>query len=162
MIGQIQSTGAGIASREGHLLPYDAADQDVERLFGVIDEARDAAMFGLMGCAGLRVAEVAQLLVSGKGGKKRIVWLTPFWYAKVTAWLAVHSAPTTNYLFLSQHGRQISKDGIQYPLHGYCAAAGISITCHQLGIPFRGGWWTSACRLCRSAHYRGYPTSKPR
>ena len=30
--------------KEGHLLPRDAADQDVERLFGVIDQARDAAL----------------------------------------------------------------------------------------------------------------------
>src|SRR3972149_4356052 len=45
--------------KEGHLLARDASDQDVERLFGVIDQPRDAAMFGLMVGAGLRVAEVA-------------------------------------------------------------------------------------------------------
>jgi hypothetical protein len=38
------------------------------------------------------------------------------------------------------HGRRISKDGIQYRLEGFCAAAGISITCHQL-------WHTFARRL---------------
>ena len=139
--------------KEGHLLPRDAADQDVERLFGVIDQARDAAMFGLMVGAGLRVAEVsqlrlgdlrvpsapgqlAQLLVRGKGGKERMVWLTPFWYAKVAAWLAVRPTTSADSLFLNQHGRRISKDGIQYRLQGYCAAAGISITCHQLRHTF--------------------------
>jgi site-specific recombinase XerD len=139
--------------KEGHLLPRDAADQDVERLFGIIDQARDAAMFGLMVGAGLRVAEVAQLrlgdlrvppasgqlaqlLVRGKGGKERMVWLTPFWYAKVAAWLAVRPTTSADYLFLNQHGDRISKDGIQYRLQGYCAAAGISITCHQLRHTF--------------------------
>ena len=47
--------------KERHLLARDVSNPDVARLFGVIDQPRDAAMFGLMVGAGLRVDEVAQL-----------------------------------------------------------------------------------------------------
>ena len=47
--------------KEGHPLPRDASDQEVAWLFAVIDQAHDAAMFGLMVGAGLRVEEVAHL-----------------------------------------------------------------------------------------------------
>jgi integrase/recombinase XerC len=90
----------------GYPLPRDASDLEVKRLFAVINDARDAAMFALMVGAGLRVGEVAQLRLSdlktpqaseqlvqlrvcGKGNKERLVWLTPLWYGKITAWLAI-------------------------------------------------------------------------
>ncbi|MBW7939624.1 MAG: site-specific integrase, partial [Candidatus Omnitrophica bacterium] len=120
----------------------------------MIDKARDAAMYGLMVGAGLRVEEVAQLRlgdlrapqaveqmaqlhVRGKGGKERRVWLTPYWYAKVAAWLAVRPASTQDdHLFLNQHGRRLTKDGIQYWMRRYREDAGISLTCHQLRHTF--------------------------
>jgi len=139
--------------KERHLLARDASDQDVERLFGVVDRPRDAAMFGLMVGAGLRVEEVAQLrlcdlrepasveqmaqlLVRGKGGKERMVWLTPRWYGELAAWLAVRPATGDQHLFLNRCGRRITKDGIQYRLEGYAAAAGLTISCHQLRHTF--------------------------
>lgn len=92
--------------RVGKAPPRDALDKEVERLFGVIKDARDAAMVGLMVGAGQRVSEVVDLRmdalarvnpaeqlvllrVKGKGHKERIVWLTATWHAKVLAWLAV-------------------------------------------------------------------------
>ena len=80
--------------KEGEHLPRDASEQDVARLFAVIEAERDRAMFGLMVGAGLRVGEVAGLLVSsleaphetgqlarlrvlGKGVKERIMWRMP-------------------------------------------------------------------------------------
>ena len=86
-----------VISRRHHLkagkhLPRDASDSDVTRLFAIIDDQRDQAMFGLMLGAGLRVGEVAalrldcveapakpegltKLRVKGKGSKERVVWL---------------------------------------------------------------------------------------
>jgi integrase/recombinase XerD len=139
--------------KQAHLLPRDASDPDVARLLGVIGSPRDAAMVGLMVGAGLRVAEVvqlhlsdlreppssaalAQLRVRGKGDKERMVWLTPLWYAKVHAWLAIRPTTADDHLFLNQHGRRLSKDGIQYWMKRYCAVAGVSITCHQLRHTF--------------------------
>lgn len=139
--------------KEGHPLPRDASDQEVARLFAVIDQARDAAMFGLMVGAGLRVEEVAQLRlpdlcvppspdqlaqlrVRGKGERERMVWVTPLWYAKVATWLAMRPAGGDDQLFLNQHGRGLTKDGIQYWLKRYTATAGITVTCHQLRHTF--------------------------
>lgn len=139
--------------KEGHPIPRDASDQEVERLFGVIDQARDAAVFGLMVGAGLRVEEVArlrlsdlrapqatdqmaQLRVRGKGDRERMVWVTPLWYAKVATWLVIRPSSGDDHLFLNQHGRGMTKDGIQYWLKRYSATAGITITCHQLRHTF--------------------------
>ena len=139
--------------KEGQLLPRDATDREVEKLFAAIDAARDAAMFGLMVGAGLRVEEVAnirimdldiptsteqmvRLLVRGKGRRERIVWLTPNWYAKVQVWLSERPAASDDRLFLNQHQRGLTKDGIQYWLRRYCAEADIVITCHQLRHTF--------------------------
>ena len=139
--------------KEGQLLPRDASDQEVEKLFAAVEAARDAAMFGLMVGAGLRVEEVAsikvtdldrptspdqmvRLLVRGKGHRERIVWLTPNWYAKVQAWLDERPVASDEHLFLNQHQRGLTKDGIQYWLRRYCVCAGIVITCHQLRHTF--------------------------
>ena len=47
--------------KSGMHLPRDVPDGEVARLFAVIADLRDRAMFGLMVGAGLRVAEVADL-----------------------------------------------------------------------------------------------------
>lgn len=139
--------------KEGEPLPRDASDQEVEQLFAVIDVARDAAMFGLMVGAGLRVEEVAtlritdldtptsadqlvRLRVRGKGRRERMVWLTPQWYTKVQAWLDERPIASDEHLFLNQHQRGLTKDGIQYWLRRYSARAGITVTCHQLRHTF--------------------------
>ena len=139
--------------KEGQPLPRDASDREVDKLFAVIDVARDAAMFGLMVGAGLRVEEVAnvrltdldeptatdqmvRLRIRGKGRQERIGWLTPHWYAKVQAWLTARPDAADNHLFLNQHQRGLTKDGIQYWLRRYCARTDIIITCHQLRHTF--------------------------
>ena len=139
--------------KEGQPLPRDASEQEVETLFGVIDNARDGAMFGLMVGAGLRVEEVAniritdldtptsaeqlvRLRVRGKGRRERMVWLTPHWYARIQAWLSERPAAADDPLFLNQHQRGLTKDGIQYWLRRYCTQADIAITCHQLRHTF--------------------------
>ena len=139
--------------RVGKALPRDALDPEVEQLFAVIEDVRDAAMFGLMVGAGLRVSEVVDLRIAdlervnpaeqlvllrvqGKGHKERIVWLTATWHGKVTAWLAVRPEAADDHLFLNQHKRKLTKDGVQFRLKQYCAQAGLTLTCHQLRHTF--------------------------
>jgi site-specific recombinase XerD len=135
--------------KQAQLLPRDASEQDVARLFAVIEDPRDRAMFGLMVGAGLRVGEVTtlrctdleapsapdqsvRLRVYGKGHKERIVWVTPRWYTVVQQWLAVRPATDTEHLFLNQHCRPLSVSGVQYRLKRHCQQAGIRLSCHQL------------------------------
>jgi site-specific recombinase XerD len=140
-------------ARQGLRLPRDASDAAVAQLFATISDPRDTAVFGLMVGAGLRVGEVAtlrledltapaqptalaRLRVCGKGRKERLVWLTPTYYAQVTAWLAVRPASASPHLFLSQRGQGLSVDGIQARLAHYCGLAGLTLTCHQLRHTF--------------------------
>ncbi len=139
--------------KQGEPLPRDVPDSDVERLFATIDDDRDRAMFGLMVGAGLRVGEVAAILlqdleapsspdqmvrlrVRGKGRKERIVWLTPPLYATVQAWLQKRPNSPSDHLFLNQHARSLSVSGIEYRLGQHAERASVSVTCHQLRHTF--------------------------
>lgn len=139
--------------KQGRALPRDASDEVVDRLFAVMDDVRDRAIFGLMVGAGLRVGEVialqladleaptnptavARLRVCGKGEKERIVFLTAQWRTLLAAWLAVRPRTAESTLFLNQHQRSLTVDGVQFRLSQYCQAAGVRITCHQLRHTF--------------------------
>ncbi len=137
---------------EGSYLPRDASDETVEKLFAVIEKARDRAMFGLMVGAGLRVGEVAQLKcedlrppatptecaqlrVCGKGHKERLVWVTPRWYEVIRSWLGQRQSDSA-YLFISQRQQPLSVAGIQYCLKQYTQTSEIKLSCHQLRHTF--------------------------
>jgi site-specific recombinase XerD len=139
--------------KQGQTVPRDALDGQVDRLFAVIEDVRDRAMFGLMVGAGLRVGEVvtlrypdleppptptegARLRVCGKGRKERIVWLTPYWYTVLSVWLTQRPPAESDHLFLNQHQRPLSVAGIQFRLKQYCRQADIDISCHQLRHTF--------------------------
>ena len=138
--------------RQGRHLPRDVSDEITERLFAVMDDSRDRAIFTIMLSAGLRVGEVVtlkledmqpvahspltRLRVCGKGDKERIVWLTEQAMAEITQWLQDRPQAANSYLFLNQHGRPLSVAGIQYRLQEYCDRAGIQLTCHQLRHTF--------------------------
>jgi site-specific recombinase XerD len=139
--------------KQGERLPRDLPDAEVDTLFATIQDKRDQAMFGLMIGAGLRVGEVAAMLlqdlevprfpdqmarlrVRGKGRKERIVWLTVPWYATVQAWLEERPTSSHDHLFLNQHGRPLSVAGIEYRLKQHAQRAGIQVTCHQLRHTF--------------------------
>lgn len=139
--------------KQGQRLPRDAKDGEVEQLFAVISDPRDRAMFGLMVGAGLRVGEVAtlhcsdlekptsttevaRLLVKGKGGKERVVWVTPTWYQVVAQWVKKRPEAKTDHLFLNQHKRPLSVGGIQYRWRQYSQEVGLEVTCHQLRHTF--------------------------
>ena len=140
-------------AKQGQRLPRDASETEVKALFGVIKDARDRAMLGLMVGAGLRVGEVVtlncdqleaplvagemgRLRVVGKGRKERIVWVTAYWYEILSQWLAIRPSATSGRLFLNQHQRSLSVAGAQYRLGQYCRHAGIHLTCHQLRHTF--------------------------
>lgn len=139
--------------KQGKALPRDLPDVTVERLFTVMDDDRDRAIFGLMVGAGLRVGEVAalrlqdleapsspdqmaRLRVRGKGRKERIVWLTPLWYTLVQTWLHQRPASASDHLFLNQHARPLTVSGIQYRLKQHAERAGVEVTCHPLRHTF--------------------------
>lgn len=139
--------------KQGERLPRDLPDAEVDALFVAIRDRRDRAMFGLMIGAGLRVGEVAAMLlqdleapsspeqmarlrVRGKGRKERIVWLTVPLYATVQAWLEERPTSSHDHVFLNQHGRPLSVAGIEYRLKQHAQRAGIQATCHQLRHTF--------------------------
>lgn len=139
--------------KEGQLLPRDASEAEVAHLFAAMDDVRDRALFGLMVGAGLRVGEVADLTctaleppaapdqparlrVCGKGRKERIVWITPRWYSAVQSWLDIRPSASTDHLFLNQHRRPLTVNGIQYRLRQHCQRANLHVTCHQLRHTF--------------------------
>jgi site-specific recombinase XerD len=138
--------------KQGRHLPRDVSDETARRLFAVIDDVRDRAIFTLMISAGLRVGEVVQLQledlatletsilarlrVCGKGDKERMAWLTSEAMRPVQDWCRHRPASQTNHLFLNQHGRCLSVSGVQYRLKQYCQQAQIQLTCHQLRHTF--------------------------
>jgi integrase/recombinase XerC len=140
--------------KTGEHLPRDVSEDEVNRLFAVITDARDRAMFGLMVGAGLRVGEVcalcldsleppsapdqlARLRVQGKGNKERVVWCTPSVWNALEDWLALRSLVVANdRVFLNRRGNPITVSGIQYCLKQYCQQAGVRLTCHRLRHTF--------------------------
>jgi site-specific recombinase XerD len=139
--------------KTGSPLPRDMKEDEMRRLFEVIVDERDRAMFGLMAGAGLRVGEVASLRldglepdarfgqwtkvrVVGKGNKERVVWLTDELWETVQGWLEKRPAVEYPEVFLNHQGRPISVSGIQYRLKQYAQAAGVTVSCHRLRHTF--------------------------
>jgi integrase len=134
---------------------------EIARLFRSVSRkpnpaaARDAAVLALM-CIGLRRAEIAslrvgdyqsdsgRLLVRGKGGKERVVFLTNGAKAAVDDWIAVRGEQTTDALLLA-----VNKGGLIQPagitaqsvyaaLVRRAAEAGVSMTPHDFRRTFIG------------------------
>jgi site-specific recombinase XerD len=129
-------------------LPRHLLDTQVARLFAVITDTRDRAMFMIMLRCGLRVEEVAtltvdavdyhrrQLFVSrGKGGKDRVVYISEDARLALKAYLTKRSSKTQA-LFLVQKGpmtgKPISVRGIQKRIEYYAKKSGVTVSCHQL------------------------------
>lgn len=138
--------------KQGHHLPRDVSDETVSRLFAVIDDPRDRAIFTIMLSAGLRVGEVvklqladvpevetailSRLRVHGKGQKERMVWLTTEAMRPVQQWLQQRPDSQDKTLFLNHHGRPLTTNGVRYRLTQYCHQAQVELTCHQLRHTF--------------------------
>ena len=130
-------------------LPRYLRDEEIPRLFAVIDNKRDRAIFMLMLRCGLRVEEVAQLTVGaldlprsqlfvyrGKGAKDRVVYLSHDAQQALLEYLKSRSASRMKRVFLVDKGRckghPISVRGIQKRMEQYARKAGLKVCCHQL------------------------------
>jgi site-specific recombinase XerD len=129
-------------------LPRHLKDDQVTRLFGLITDVRDRAMFMLMLRCGLRVEEVAHLTVDaveygrrqifvscGKGGKDRVVYMSEDAHSALLAYLAKRSSKARG-LFLVQKGplkgKALSVHGIQKRIESYARKSGLNVSCHRL------------------------------
>jgi site-specific recombinase XerD len=129
-------------------LPRHLKDEQVKRLFAVITDLRDRAMFMLMLRCGLRVQEVAQLTIDtveyqrrqifvfhGKGGKDRVVYMSEDARSALMAYLAERSSKAKG-LFLVQKGpmsgKPLSVRGIQKRIESYARKSSLDVSCHRL------------------------------
>ncbi len=137
----------------GKRLPRYVRDEDLARLFAVIDSRRDRAMFLLMLRCGLRVGEVRNLSMNdlylysvsgnlprlwlhGKGDKERVVYLSSQAMNALDAWLEIRPNGSEQAVFMNRSGKRLTVTGIQLQLAMYCQRAGVWITCHQLRHTF--------------------------
>ncbi len=129
-------------------LPRHLMDDQVRRLFAVITDLRDRAMFMLMLRCGLRVQEVAHLTVdaveyprrqifvfNGKGGKDRVVYMSEDARSALLAYIENRSSKATG-LFLVQkgpmRGKPLSVRGIQKRIEYYARKGKLNVSCHRL------------------------------
>jgi site-specific recombinase XerD len=139
----------GYSLRLSRPLPRYLRDEDVFKLFHVINNKRDRAMFMLMLRCGLRVEEVAKLTMAaldlpraqlfvyeGKGSKGRVVYLSNDAYNALIRYLKVRPSSQAKRVFLVEKGRFRGKPvkvrGIQHRMQLYAKKAGLKISCHQL------------------------------
>jgi site-specific recombinase XerD len=130
-------------------LPRSLRDQEVEKLFGVIKNKRDVAMFKLMLRCGLRVEEVSNLSLGdmdlkkrriivqqGKGGKGRVVYISDDAHDALVAYLKIRSHYRIKKVFLVEKGtykgQPISVRGIQKRIEYYAKKTGLKVSCHRL------------------------------
>jgi site-specific recombinase XerD len=139
----------GYLLRLSRPLPRHLRDEEIPRLFAVINSKRDRAIFMLMLRCGLRVEEVAKMslqaldlprsqlfVYQGKGNKGRVVYLSPDAQRALIDYLKLRSAPRAKSLFLVDKGRckgtAISVRGIQKRMEHYARLSGLRVCCHQL------------------------------
>jgi site-specific recombinase XerD len=135
--------------REPKPLPRALREEQIEAFFDVIKTKRDWAMFRLMLRCGLRVEEVANLslgdidikqrrimVVDGKGGKDRVVYISDDAADGLMAYLKQRSHQRVKKVFLVEKGdykaQPISVRGIQKRMEYYAKKIDLKISCHHL------------------------------
>jgi len=130
-------------------LPRYVKDHEVTRLFAVMKQPRDRAMFSLMLRCGLRVEEVAHVSLAdidvrrarivihrGKRAKGRVVYVSRDAYRALVAYLKVRPPLRVKRVFVVEKGtykgRPLSVRGIQKRMEYYARKAGLKVSCHQL------------------------------
>ena len=147
--------------REPQRLPRPVQEDNLRAFFIAIDQTpppagepdnriRDRAMFILMLRCGLRIAEVAHLLLSdlffsephprlvarGKGSRERSVYLSPQAERALSIYLAERPPLSTEFVFLSYLGGGLSTTAIHKRLMRYRTLAKVSLTAHRLRHSF--------------------------
>lgn len=136
--------------REPQRLPRPVQEESLKRFFSVITDARDKAMFILMLRCGLRIAEVAcllladlfldedapRLLVRGKGSRERSVYLSRQAESALRAYLSVRPSAPSDFVFLSYQLDGLSTTAIHKRLMRYREQCGEHLTAHQLRHSF--------------------------
>jgi site-specific recombinase XerD len=139
----------GYALRLSRPLPRYLRDEEVGKLFEVVNKPRDRAIFMLMLRCGLRVEEVAHLtlgaldlkrrkilVAQGKGRKGRVVYISNDAFDALVQYLRVRPSRRAKGLFLVEkgphYGKAISVRGIQKRIEYYARKARLKISCHQL------------------------------
>jgi site-specific recombinase XerD len=139
----------GSALRLARPLPRYLKDEEVTRLFRLIKNGRDRAIFMLMLRCGLRVEEVAHLrlqdldltqrrilVCQGKGNKGRVVYISNDADRMLSDYLKSRSSSKVQEIFLVNkgtcRGAPISVRGIQKRMEYYARKAGLEISCHHL------------------------------
>ena len=132
--------------RDHQRLPRAVPKCEVEKLFAVIDDVRDKAIFLLMLRSGLRVSEVAKLSMSdlfldeqpprlriqGKNSVERAVYLSAETAKALHRYLAQRPKVLVETVFLTYPQAGIGVRGIQKRLQRYREIAGVTLTAHQL------------------------------
>ncbi|MEJ2589608.1 MAG: tyrosine-type recombinase/integrase [Deltaproteobacteria bacterium] len=139
----------GYVLKQSKPLPKHLRDEEVEKLFSVIKNRRDRAMFKVMLRCGLRVEEVANLSLGalyltrkmifvkdGKGNKDRVVYISDDAYDALVKYVKSRPPSKVKKVFLvekgSFKGKPISVRGIQKRMEYYARKAKIKSCCHQL------------------------------
>ena len=136
-------------------LPRPVQEEVLKHFFAAIpaktsEGVRDRAMFILMLRCGLRIGEVAslllpdlyldedapRLLVRGKGSRERSVYLSRQAERALRAYLQERPSATSDFVFLSYQLDGLSTTAIHKRLMRYRQMAGIHLTAHQLRHSF--------------------------
>jgi site-specific recombinase XerD len=136
--------------REHQRLPRPVQEEELHRFLSVVADVRDRAMFLLMLRCGLRISEVANLLLSdlylsetfprmlirGKGSRQRGVYLSPQAQRALRAYLAQRPASASEHVFLSYLQEGLSTTAIHKRLMRYRRRAGLALSAHRLRHSF--------------------------
>jgi len=141
--------------REPQSLPRPVQEEKLRKFFSVIDEAqshcvRDKAMFMLMLRCGLRISEVANLLladlylyelhprlvVRGKNSRERSAYLSLQTERALLDYLVERPTAASDFVFLSYLGRGMSTTAIHKRLMRYREQSGVYLTAHRLRHSF--------------------------
>ena len=139
----------GYVLKQSKPLPKHLRDEEVEKLFAVIKNLRDRAIFKVMLRCGLRVEEVANLALrslylkrrlilvkDGKGSKDRVVYISDDAFEALVKYLKSRPPSKARKLFLVEKGiykgRPLSVRGIQKRMEYYARKARVKSSCHHL------------------------------
>lgn len=135
--------------RRGRPLPRTLSDEAITKLFQVISDPRDRAMFALMLRCGLRVGEVAnlefenvnlfgrQLRFTGKGRKERVVPLSEEMVNLLKVCVRIRPKRAPRFFWnKKQPSAALRINSIQRLLKRYGKRAGVEIHCHLLRHSF--------------------------